>query len=194
MTAAVVHLIEGRRGRLRVAIDGAAAADPAALASEVAAAMPSRSVVHIRAHSYWRQAALRLEHGRQNEESWLDGWLDESALRREVLDTFPESGRVLPALRDPLTDRAARSGPVHLPADGVVIVSGAALLGRGLPFDISVHVHLSAAALARRTPRDEAWTLPAIDRYETERNPDDASDLVMRADDPAHPAIVMREL
>jgi hypothetical protein len=64
------------------------------------------------------------------------------------------------------------------------------LLGRGLPFDVAVHVRLSPAALARRTPAGEAWTLPALECYAAERHPEAAADLVVRADDPNHPALV----
>jgi hypothetical protein len=188
VVTAITDLLQSHVGRVRVAIDGADAADPAALAESVVAAVPTRLIVHVRASTFWRQAALRLEQGRHDEESWLDGWLDESALRREVLDVA--SGRVLPALRDPHTDRALRLAPVELPPTGVVLVSGAALLSRGLPFDMTVHLHLSSAALARRTPLDEAWTLPALERYETERRPDASADLVVRWDDPAHPALI----
>ena len=113
-----------------------------------------------------------------------------AALRREVLDPCAESGRVLPALRDPVTDRSLRAAFVELPADGVVIVAGPVLLGRGLPFDLAVHVQLSQGALARRTPDDQDWTLPALARYERERNPAALADLVMRADDPLRPALV----
>jgi hypothetical protein len=64
------------------------------------------------------------------------------------------------------------------------------LLGRGLPFDLAVHVHLTPAALARRTPDDQDWTLPALARYERERDPALLADLVVRADDPLRPALV----
>jgi hypothetical protein len=72
----------------------------------------------------------------------------------------------------------------------VVVVSGSVLLGRWLPFDVSVHVRLSPSALARRTPVDELWTLPALERYAAERAPETTADLVVRADDPRHPALV----
>jgi hypothetical protein len=188
--AAVVALINERPARVRVAIDGASAALPDALAERVVAAMNSRALLHVRADHFWRQAALRLENGREDPDTWLDGWLDAAALRREVLNDFPGSGRVLPALRDPATDRAVRVEPVVLPDYGVVIVSGAALLGRGLPFDAAVHLHLSTGALARRTAADQAWTLPALARYEAERHPDEVADLVIRSDDPRHPALL----
>jgi hypothetical protein len=187
---AVVGLVADRPGRVRVVIDGATAAQPHALAERVVAALAPRRALHVRADRFWRPASLRLEWGREDEDAYLDGWLDDDALRREVLDTFAETGRVLPELRDPLTDRSLRADVVQLPGDGVVVVSGSVLLGRWLPFDVTVHVRLSPAALARRTPPDEAWTLPALERYAAERGPEAVADLVVRADDPRHPALV----
>lgn len=179
-------------GRARVLVDGADAADPAGLGDRVVAAFAPRPAVHVRAASFWRPAGQRFEYGKQDEDAWLHDWLDEGALRREVLDGFLESGRVLPALRDPVTDRSVRAAVVELPSDGVVVVSGAVLLGRGLPAEVAVHLRLTPAALVRRTPDDEAWTLPALGRYVAERDPESLADLVVRVDDPRHPALVVR--
>lgn len=187
---AIVQLVNGASGRIRLAIDGAPAAEPERLAAGVIAALAPRRAVLIRADHFWRQASLRLERGRRNADAWLDDWLDGRALRREVLDPFPITGRVLPGLRDPVTDRSVRASVVDLPADGVVIVAGSVLLGRGLPFDLAVHVHLSPSALARRTPPDQAWSLPALARYESERRPMACASLIVRGDDPRHPALV----
>jgi hypothetical protein len=71
----------------------------------------------------------------------------------------------------------------------VLLVYGVLLLGRGLPFDRTVHLALSPAARTRRTSAAVAWTLPAWDRYDAEVRPADTADIVVRADDPAHPAI-----
>jgi hypothetical protein len=68
------------------------------------------------------------------------------------------------------------------------VVHGPFLLGKWFPFDLSVHLRLSPAALARRTPPADAWTLRAFDRYEREDRPDRAADVVVRADDPRRPA------
>ena len=187
---AIVALISSQPGRLRVAIDGAEAAEPEHLAEQVVGGLAPRRALLVRAHHFWRQASLRLEDGRHDADAWLDRWLDEAALRREVLDPCAETGRVLPALRDPATDRSIRSSHVQLPPDGVVVVAGSVLLGRGLPLDLAVHVHLTPAALARRTPDDQDWTLPALARYERERDPALLADLVVRADDPLRPALV----
>jgi len=72
----------------------------------------------------------------------------------------------------------------------VLLVSGALLLGRGLPFDLTVHLALSPGALRRGTPPEWAWTLPAYARYDAEVDPALLADIVIRADDPDHPAVV----
>jgi hypothetical protein len=71
-----------------------------------------------------------------------------------------------------------------------MLVSGALLLGAGLPFDVTVHLQLSAAALARRTPAEQRWTLPAYARYDLEVAPATFADVVVRLDDPRRPAVV----
>ncbi|MFE2126444.1 nucleoside/nucleotide kinase family protein [Streptomyces amritsarensis] len=135
-------------------------------------------------------ASLRFEYGRQDVDAYLDGWYDTAALWREVFGpTDPGgTGRVLPDLWDPVTDRATRSPYVELPAAGVLLVHGPLLLGRWFPFDLSVHVRLSAGALARRTEESERWTGAAFARYEAEADPASTADVVVRADDPRHPA------
>jgi hypothetical protein len=188
---ALLARVDRHPGRVRVVVDGADAAEPDLLAARVVAASP-RPAVHVRADAFWRPAGQRFEWGRHDEDAWLHGWLDEGALHREVLDDFPSTGRVLPALRDPVTDRSARAAYVDLPEDGLVVVSGCVLLGRGLPFDVTVHLRLTPAALARRTPDADAWTLPALGRYVAERDPEALADLVVRCDDARHPALVLR--
>ena len=192
VVAAIVTLICGSGERVRVAIDGAPASAPERLGAEVVDALAPRRGVLVRADHFWRQASLRFEDGRHDADAWLDHWLDDGALRREVLDPALLTGRVLPALRDPGTDRSLRQAHIDLPPDGVVVVARSVLLGRGLPFDLAVHVHLSAAALKRRTPEAQAWTLPGLARYQSERNPTTLADLVIRADDPLRPALVAR--
>ncbi|MFB9840407.1 uridine kinase, partial [Actinoallomurus acaciae] len=100
------------------------------------------------------------------------------------------TGRVLPALWDRDTDRAVRAAYVTLPPGGVVLVDGALLLGRGLPFDLAVHLWLSPAALRRKVAAGETWTLPAYERYEHEADPAGTADLVVRMDHPDRPALV----
>ncbi|MGR6319247.1 uridine kinase [Micromonospora soli] len=181
-------------GRLRVAVDGPPAATPEALAEALVDPLRAagRPVLHIRAADFLRPASVRLEHGRTNPDAYYEGWIDEAGLRREVLDPAgPDgSGRVLPSLWDAATDRASRAGYVELPPGGVLLVSGALLLGGGLPFDVTVHLVLSPAALDRRTEPDLRWTLPAFARYAEEVVPASFADVVVRADDPRHPALV----
>jgi len=89
------------------------------------------------------------------------------------------------------TDRATRQPYAELPPNAVVVVSGPLLLGAGLPFDVTVHLSLSAAALDRRTDPEERWTLPAYARYAGEVNPASFADVVVRLDDPRRPAVVL---
>jgi hypothetical protein len=187
---AMVSLLERTPGRCRVAIDSAPAAHPARLAEDLVAALAPRPSVHVAADHFWHPAGLRLENGRHDPDAWLHRWLDTRALQKEVLDASIDHGQVLTALRDPITDRSLRLAPVELPAGAVVVVSGSGLLDRGLTFDVTVHVHLSTGALARRTPEAEHWILPAIAAYEDEGRPDQRADLVVRADDARHPALV----
>ncbi|MFC0004400.1 nucleoside/nucleotide kinase family protein [Micromonospora siamensis] len=181
-------------GRLRVAVDGPPAAGPDRLAAALVDPLRAlgRPALHVRTDDFLRPASVRLEHGRTNPDTYYEGWYDEAGLRREVLDPAgPDgAGRLLPSLWDATTDRASRAGYVELPAGGVVLVSGAFLLGGGLPFDVTVHLALSPAALARRTGEDLRWTLPAFARYADEVAPASFADVVVRADDPRRPALV----
>ncbi|KJK49538.1 uridine kinase [Streptomyces sp. NRRL F-4428] len=176
----------------RVGIDGAPAADTGALAGRLAdeLRLRGRSVLVVPTAGFLRPASLRFEFGRQDVDAYLDGWYDTAALWREVFGpTDPGgTGRVLPDLWDPVTDRATRSPYAELPAGGVLLVHGPLLLGRWFPFDLTVHVRLSAGALARRTEESERWTGAAFARYEAEVDPGAAADVVVRADDPRHPA------
>ncbi|MGW5351126.1 uridine kinase [Streptomyces sp. NPDC004031] len=176
----------------RVAVDGAPAARPADLADDLAAALPplGHPVLRVRAADFWRPASLRLEYGHEDVDAYYQLWLDTGALRREVLDPLGPggSGRALPSLRDPGTDRATRADYVELPPGGVLVLDGALLLGQGLPLDLTVHLRLSPAALTRRTQEAERWTLPAFARYADEVLPEETADVTVRADDPRHPA------
>jgi hypothetical protein len=189
----VTDLVMGRPGRVRLAVDGPPAAEPDTLADRVGARLRElgRAAVVVRAADFLRPASVRLEYGRKDPDEFLDGWLDVRGLRREVLDPAAPtgSGRVLPRLWDATADRAYRENYIALPADGVVVLAGALLLNRGLPLDLAVHLHMSAAALARRTPEEDRWTLPAYARYDEERLPTESADLVVLSDHPTRPAL-----
>jgi hypothetical protein len=182
-------------GRLRVAIDGAPAADPAALADALVDPLRvrGRPAVRVATADFLRPASVRLEYGRTNPDAFYTGWLDEAALRREVLDPAGPggSGRIVTRLWDARTDRATREPYSELAPTAVVLVSGPLLLGAGLSFDVSVHLELSAAALDRRIAPEERWTLPAYARYGDEVDPASFADVVIRLDDPRRPALVL---
>lgn len=182
VVAAVLALVPPRLTRL--AVDGAPAGEAHALAEAVAKA--HGRAVHVRADGYWRPAGERYEWGREDVQSWLEIWLDEGALEREVLT----GDTVLTALRDPVTDRSVRAEPVTVPSGGLVVVSGSGLLGRGLSFDVAVHLSASPAALRRRLPEGEQWLVEALARYDEQRAPAEHADLVVRTEDPRHPALL----
>lgn len=183
-------------GIVRVAVDGAAATEPDALAAEVVESLrgSGRDAVAVRADGFWRDASLRLEYGHTDEYSLQHSWLDHDALRREVLDPLGPGGsrRYLPSLRDPATNRATRQPPLPAQPGTIAVISGQFLLGHGLTFDRTIHLSMSRTALGRRTPPDSAWTLAALESYETQTAPADIADVVVRLNDPAHPAIRIR--
>ena len=180
--------------RLRVAVDGAEATEPDGFAQQLVDPLRvrGREARHVRSIDFLRPASIRFEQGRTNPEAFYERWLDESGLRREVLDRVgPDGdGQMLPSLWDPLADRATRAPYVTVPDGGVVLVSGPMLLGGGLPFDLVVHLWLSDAALRRLTTPARQWTLPAYARYESEVSPAGLADVVVRLVDPDRPAVV----
>ncbi|MFJ2826019.1 uridine kinase [Streptomyces sp. NPDC087263] len=176
----------------RIAFDGAPAARPGELADRVSAALRirGRSSLVVGTEGFLRPSSVRLEYGREDVESYYGGWFDTGALWREVFGPLEPGGdgRVLPDLWDPTTDRATRSPYVQLPPGSPLLLHGPFLLRHWFPFDLSVHVLLSPGALRRHTPETEHWTLPAFARYETDTDPGATADVLVRADDPRHPA------
>ncbi|GAA2671331.1 MULTISPECIES: uridine kinase [Actinosynnema] len=172
----------------RVVVDGADATDPGALADALVDPLRAlgRPVLRVSARDFLRPASVRLEHGRTDPDSYRDSWVDTGGLLREVLDPLEPggSGEVLPSLWNAETDRASRAGYARLGEGGVLLLDGALLLDKWLPFELSVHLWLSDAALARRTPPELAWTLPAYEGYEPE------PDVLVRYDHPTRPALV----
>jgi hypothetical protein len=180
-------------GWARVAVDGAPAARPGALADEITDALRERgrAVLRVSAIDFLRPASVRLERGRHDPDAYYEGWLDEQALRREVLRPLDREGNgmVLPRLWNAITDRSYRAERVTLPVPGVLLLDGVLLLGRGLPLELTAHLALSDDALFRRTPPEQRWTLPAYDRYRREVDPERVADVVVRWDHPSHPAV-----
>lgn len=200
--AAVAALIAARAAALttdhpaRVVIDGPPWSG-LALAPLVGAALrelPRPSLV-VDVADYLRPASLRLERGRDDPEAFYEDWIDLAALRREVFEPTGPGGsrRVLPTLWDAISDRATRADYVDVPATAVVIVNGWFLLGAGLAPELAVHISLSAAARRRRVPpADATRDLAAFARYDDEVRPAELADIVVRANDPRHPAVVVR--
>ena len=146
----ITELVVGRPGRVRLAVDGAPPTRPVALAERVVAELRTRgrAGLVVAAADFLRPASVRLEYGRDDPDEFLDGWLDEAGLRREVLDPAgPDgTGRVLPRLWNSATDRAYRDRYTQLPDNGITVLAGALLLGRGLPLELSVHLRMSRSA------------------------------------------------
>ena len=186
-----------RETRHAVAIDGAPPTRTDALTEGLVAELRlrGRPAVHVATRDYLRPASLRLELGREDPDLFYTDWLDLKAIDREVLSPIaPDgTGHVLPKLWDPDADRAYRARYVDLEPGGVVLIEGSFLLGAGLAFDLTVHLSMSAAALARRTESALSWTLPAYHRYEQEQDPLTTADITVRCDDPQHPALVTRD-
>lgn len=195
LVAELTDRIDGAgQRRLRVAVDGAPSAQPDRLADALVDPLRGRGrfALHVPSRGFWKAASLRLERGRTNPDAFYEDWLDTGALTREVLAPLAPgaSGKILPSRWNPDTDRATRASYVDIPANGVVIVSGPMLLGTGLEFDVVVHLEQSPAALARRGDPAAAWTLPAYERYRDEVMPELLADVVVRVDDPRHPAVI----
>jgi hypothetical protein len=179
---------------LRVALDGAPPTRPGALADDLVdpVRLRGRPVLRVRAADFLRPASLRFERGRTEPDAFYDDWLDAGGLAREVLGPLAADGdgRVLPSLWDAVADRASRAGYQAVAAGGVVLVDGALLLGRGLDFDLTVHLALSPAALERQLTEPDRWTLPAYRRYAQDVGPERVADVVVRMDHGNRPAVV----
>ncbi|NHC44444.1 nucleoside/nucleotide kinase family protein [Motilibacter aurantiacus] len=181
-------------GYVRVAVDGAPPTDPGRLADALVGPLRAhgRPALRVRAQAFLRPASLRFEHGREDPDAYYEDWLDVSGLDREVLAPLGPggSGRYLPSLWDPVTDRATRAAYELAPPGSVLLLDGALLLGRWLDLDLTVHLAVRPATLARRTPEEARWSLPAYERYADEADPESTADVVVRVDDPRHPALV----
>jgi hypothetical protein len=180
-------------GYLRVGVDGPPPSRPDRLAADLVEPLRvrGRPALAVATTGFLRPASIRFEQGRTNPDSYYETWFDVPALHREVLAPLEPrgTGRILPDLWDATTDRATRSPYVRLPPGGVLLLHGPLLLGAGLALDVAVHLLMTPAALRRRTDPDRHWTLPAYDRYAAEVAPETWADVVVRADDPDHPAV-----
>ncbi|MGW4768343.1 hypothetical protein ACWEO2_09920 [Nocardia sp. NPDC004278] len=176
-------------GRAVIAIDGADAAEPLAIADRIATALrdTGRAAEVVSLHDYIRPASLRMEFGRTDEMSYCAAWFDYAALDREVIRALREDARWLPALWDEDRDRSARSPVRSAAPDTVLLIAGPMLFGRGLSFDLAVRLDMSEAALRRRTAPEAQWTIPAILRHDRD-NPY-APTFFIRWEHPDRPAL-----
>lgn len=187
----LVQLVAARDGRVRVLVDGAPPTRPADLADALVDPLRAlgRPVSRVHADDFLRPASVRFEHGRHDPDAYLEDRLDAGALGREVLDPFAARGRFLPTLWDAAADRSTRAAYVEVPERAVLVLDGSLLLGRWLDADLTVHLTVRPATLARRTPAQDRWTLPAFARYDAETTPTQVADVVVHVDDPRHPAL-----
>jgi len=190
----IVQRVTAHAGRVRVLVDGAPPTRPDELADALVDPLRARGrpVVRVHAEDFLRPASVRFEHGRDDPDAYLEDRLDARALQREVLGPFAVDGTYLPSLWDARRDRATRAAAVRAPQGAVLVVDGELLLGRWLDADLTVHLTVRPDTLARRLGPEHAWQLPAFARYEDEATPQDAADVVVRVDDPRHPALVER--
>jgi hypothetical protein len=151
-----------------------------------------RPPVRVSAGAFLRPAGERYEHGREDAQDFRERWLDAGALRREVLDAAVATpSRYLPALWDAARDRSARARVLPLPERAVLVVDGRFLLDHDLPAELVVHLALSPAALRRRGVPD--WQLEAFADYDRQARPGEVCDVLVRAEDPARPAVLLRQ-
>ena len=150
-------------------------------------ATAGRTPLQVAAADFLRPAGERFEWGREDVEAFRTTWLDAAALDREVLSA---SGSYLPALWDAASDRSARRQVEPVPHGAVLLVDGILLLGRGFPAELTVHLALSPAALLRRGVPE--WQLPAFEEYDRAVRPAEVCDVLVRAEDPLRPAVLVR--
>lgn len=181
--------------RWRVLVDGAPPTRPGDWAQELVEPLRARghAVLRVSAGDFLRPEGVRFEFGRDDPDALLDTALDAGALIREVLDPLGPGGdgSYLPALWDAARDRSARALRQAAPPGAVLVLDGGLLLGRWLPADLTVHLAVRPATLARLTPAADAWRLAAEDRYRAETDPEQVADVVLRVDDPRRPGWVL---
>ncbi|MGV9736186.1 uridine kinase [Rhodococcus aetherivorans] len=189
LAGVIAERAAGHRRRVCVGISAADAAAPLNLAEEVAARLrvEGRPAAVLSLHDFVRPASLRFEHGRTDHESYRTNWFDYGALDREVVRGLHEKKRWLPRLWDEAGDRSARARRVDAPDGQVLVVAGPMLLGRGLAFDVAVHLAMSRAALGRLTPDEDRWTIPPLLEHDAAAAAE--ADIVVRYDHPDRPAM-----
>lgn len=180
-------------GRRTVLVDAAPGSEPELFAEELVDPLRALGfpVQRIDTRDFLRAASLRLERGHTDPDAYYEEWLDLGGLRREVFDRWRRTGpcSVLPALRNPDTDRPSRADYQRQSEGAVLLLAGSLLLGTDLPLDLRVHLATSERTELRRLDQRWQWMLPAIRRYRAEVAPEAAADVLVRFDHPERPAI-----
>ncbi len=182
---------------LRLGVDGAVPGDRVLVADALEASLGARArpVLRVSAEDFLRPRSVRLEHGADDPGSGWERWYDDAALLREVLDPLAPGGGGLwlPTLWDVGRDRATRAERRRAPAGAVLVLDGPFLLRWELSgaFDAVAHLVTSRAAITRRcAAQDVARTTGAWARYLDETEPEHRAEVLVRAEDPARPALV----
>jgi hypothetical protein len=189
---------------VRVGVDSAVVEDGGLLADALAADLARRGlpVARVRQQGFLRPRSIRLEYGSADPDAAWERWYDDAGLRREVLDPLGPggAGTWVESLWDPEVDRASRAPRRSAAAGTVAVLDGRFLLRWELAdaFDVVVHLQTSQAAQTRRTTdvEDRRRLVPSWQRYLDETDPagrllsSAAAGLVVRYEDPRHPAVV----
>ena len=163
---------------------------------DAALSAAGRTVLRVSAEDFLRPRSVRLEHGADDPDAGYERWYDTSALLREVLDPLAPggSGQWLPALWDAAADRATRAPRRPAPPGAVLVLDGPFLLRWELSgaLDAVAHLQTSPAAQRRRLDPGDAVRVPgAWERYLAETDPASRADVLVRCEDPRHPALVL---
>ncbi len=172
-------------------VDGVVAADTTSLADAVAAVLADRGLPVLRAsrEAFRRPRSLRLELG-DDPLSPYERWYDDAGLRRELLDPLTGGTRlVTTSLWDAGRDRATREPRREVPPGCVAVVDGPFLL-RWTLADAFAHVTHLQTSPAAATRRGAGALVPSWQAYLDEIDPAGCGGLVVRHEDPRHPAVV----
>lgn len=182
----------GPDGRgVAVGVDGVVTNDTAALADAVAAVLAGLGMPVLRAsrESFLRPRSLRLELG-DDPQAPYERWYDDAGLRRELLDPLAAGRRrVTTSLWDAGRDRATREPRRDVPPGCVAVVNGPFLLRSGLA-DAFAHVTHLQTSPAAATRRGAGALVASWGSYLDQTDPPAHASLVVRHDDPRHPAVV----
>lgn len=182
----------GKAAGLVIGFDGPVELGTTMLVDRVAERLQhlGRPVIRACTRRWWRPSALRLELGREDVDMLLTGWVDDRALRRELIEPVTDGTRsYITELQDPNTDRSIRQRPQPAVAGGILLLDGPFLLATELPLDALVALHISDGALRRALAPENSWWAAAFRRYIEEYRPADQAEVLISYDHAAAPAV-----